>query len=229
MICSKCHLREHNGHSVFDIDDEKEEYIKAIDEVKEVVNKGEMELTDVKEKMVEKLTTSLSDIEKQREYLKDTVDKVMNNYTRQCIEHHDDNMRTMESNKALLEEKMNKLETMKEDPSNIRDGRRFRMGPLQDIIHSVDICSMTNGLMCLSYTNLSDTKEQWLIDQLCGQVTQSEWSQGQQAANQGHSQPQGMNFLISHARFFGNTCMCPRSITTSKILAHCITLSNSFA
>ncbi len=193
LICSKCHLLEHKLHDVVDIDDEREENIKAIYEAKEVVNKGKNELSDVQEKMIEKLTTSLSEIEKRREYLKDTVDKVMNNYTKQCMEHHENNMRVIESNKALLEARVNKLESMKQDASNIREGYKFRMEPLQDIKGSVGFFSRTDGLKCLSYGNVCDV-EKWHMVQLCGRITESEWSKGtnEQAANKRHPPQKGI-------------------------------------
>ncbi len=113
----------------------------------------------------------------------------MDDYTRQCMEHHENNMRIIESDKGLLKSRIDRLQSMKEYAANIRDGNLISTEALQGIKDGAKFFSKTDGLMCLSYQRQSGTNEKWLMAQLCGELKESQWFQAttQQASFQGNS------------------------------------------
>ncbi len=205
LICAKCHLREHKMHNVEDIEDQREENKKVITEAKQVVDDGIKKLTKAQDSMIEKLTLSIDEIEKTRDHLKDNIDKIMDNYTKQCMEHHESNMRIIESNKGLLETRVQKLESMKSNASNMRDGNIFPENTLQGIKDGAHFFSKTDGMKCLSYGRKCAKKEKWLLAQLCGAVTESDWSGSTDgvAAGQDDCQQKGTkNIKSTHFSYF---------------------------
>ncbi len=172
LICPRCQLRDHKMHNVVDIEEQKEENMKAFNEAKEVVDKGIKKWKKVKDIMIEDLSISLDGVEARRKHLKNAVDGWMDMHKKHYMRNHEYNMKMLKVNVDFLEDMDRRLRRMKEKSMNVTDGKAFcaKTKKLQDIKNGARSFSKIEGLTRLSFDWKGNT-----IKQSCGELIESEW------------------------------------------------------
>ncbi len=175
IICSKCYLVDHKKHVVVDVDDEVKEKVAIVKEAETTVENGKAKLCRAQDIMIKALNTTLEEIDNKREELKAMIDGKLNEYTKECMERHEQNMKMIEAKKTFIDGRLKVLEGMKSHWSILGE-KIFQLQKVNQIKESADFFSQLDGFTGLSYYAHSAFKNKWEFGQICGELLNYKWN-----------------------------------------------------